>query len=424
MNFEKLNLIEPLVEALHKENIVVPTPIQQAAIPVLLEGKDILAFSQTGTGKTAAFLLPILQQLSLSDPLQGIKALVLAPTRELAAQIDKNLTSYGNLLNITHLTVYGGIPIEEQLEVLQNVPDILIATPGRLLDLLNRDALTLNQISHFVLDEADRMLDMGFQEDLDQLLTLLPERRQSMLFSATLPPQIRSLADKLLKNPVEIKTEISCQANEQVEQRVYHIERANKSLLMIDLLRKLDDKPAIIFTKTRNSADKLHLVLKEAGFDADRIHSDRSQKAREEILTSFRNKELQFLIATDIAARGIDIPHLEHVFNYELPQCAESYVHRIGRTGRAGKEGFAITLCEPEELAMLIEIRKLIRFNIPVVENHTYATVSLKKAMMLAEDILKGKAVEKKKYHGSKANGDYFRRQKREQRKQNGNKKH
>lgn len=417
MNFDLFNLNVALKKALQEANYVSPTPVQQQAIPLLLEGKDVLAFAQTGTGKTAAFLLPILQLLSIENASDAPRALILTPTRELALQVNQVIERLVKELSVRHLAVFGGTPIEEQIELIKNGIDILVATPGRLLDLVNREVLSLESIRFFVLDEADRMLDMGFQEDLDTLVSKLPTERQSMLFSATLPPQIRELAHLILRNPVEVHTETPALRNELVTQQVFHLEKNNKPLLLMDFLRKQGSEAAIIFTKTRQTADRLDQILRENGFQSDRLHSDRSQKAREEILDAFHNRRLQFLVTTDIAARGIDVPHLSMVFNYELPQQAESYVHRIGRTGRAGKTGTAITFCSPEELGMLTEIRKLIRFNIPVTENHTYATVSLRKALIEAQAILQGKAKEKKKYHGNKANGDYFRRQKREQRK-------
>lgn len=415
MTFDSFKLIHPLLKALEKGNFQTPTSIQELALPVLLEGKDLLGFAQTGTGKTAAFLLPVLQKVYKSKH-KRVKALILTPTRELAQQTGEALYLLGRYLEVSHAVIYGGVPHEEQIENLKGQIDIIIATPGRLLDLMGRGAVDLSGVEAFVLDEADRMLDMGFIDDIRQIIGQLPSGRQSMLFSATMPVLISALADSVLKDPVTVSAAPSSSASDLIDQKVYFIEKQNKSLLLIDFLRKEEVVSAIVFTKTRKSADALHARLQEAGLCSDRLHSERSQHARDTILNAFRNAALPVLIATDIAARGIDVSHLTHVFNYELPQAAETYIHRVGRTGRAGKEGIAITLCDPEEKAMLGEIQKLMRKCIPVVENHTYATLSLKKALAGADEKMAQKTA-KKPYMGSKANGDYFRRQKRAQRK-------
>lgn len=414
MNFEQLSLIQPILQALSLMGHTTPTLIQEKTIPATLSGSDVIGYAQTGTGKTGAFLLPILQLLEESI---GRKALILAPTRELAAQIGEQVRNYSQFLTTISLTVYGGTPIEQQIEQLKKGVDLLIATPGRLLDLTKRGAIDLAQYHYFVLDEADRMLDLGFQVDLNRIIDALPDQRQSMLFSATMPQPIEALCTRLLKDPVTIRVSNENSANQSIEQLVYHVEQENKPALLKEFLHKSEVEYALVFTKTRGAADKLHALLEEAGFKSDRLHSDRAQMARDRILNQFRNKELPILIATDIAARGIDIEHITHVFNYELPQEAQSYVHRIGRTGRAGRSGKAITLCTPQELPMLTEIRKLTRYNIPVKENHTFATLSLKKSLTQATDLMQGKAKEKKSYQGSKANGDYFRRKKIDQKK-------
>ena len=416
MTFDSFKLIHPLLKALEKGNFLTPTPIQEMAIPVLMEGKDLMAFAQTGTGKTAAFLLPLLQKVYKNNR-NGIKALILTPTRELAQQTGEAIYLLGKYMDVAHAVIYGGVPHDEQIEMFRGQVDIVVATPGRLLDLLGRNALKLDQVNTFVLDEADRMLDMGFIEDVQRILSTLPPKRQSMLFSATMSPTIAGLADVMLSEPERVFAAPTASASELIEQKVYYIEKQNKPSLLIDFLRKEEVKTAIVFTKTRKSADALHIRLQEAGFSSDRLHSDRSQHARDTILMAFRNGELPILVATDIAARGIDVAHLTHVFNYELPQEAETYIHRVGRTGRAGKEGIAITLCEPDDKAMLGDIQKLMRKCIPVVENHTYATLALKQALEVADLKIAGKAVAKKGYKGSKANGDYFRRQKMAQRK-------
>lgn len=414
MTFKSFNLIRPLLEALEQEKHHTPTPVQQNSLPSLLEGRDLLGFAQTGTGKTAAFLLPILNRIgTTSYRAPHPSVLILVPTRELARQIGEAVKQYGSFMKINHVVIYGGVPVEEQQEQMSQQVDIVVATPGRLLDLMERNIFISSDICQLVLDEADQMLDLGFSEDLQRIVSALPEDHQSMLFSATMPEGVVKLAEEILKDPVKVNVSPVSSTTELIEQKVYYIERENKRLLLMDFLRKAEVESAIVFTKTRKSADLLNAYLQEAGFTTDRLHSERSQHARETIITAFRNKELPVLIATDIAARGIDISHITHVFNYELPQASETYVHRVGRTGRAGKEGLAITLCDPDEVPMLTEIQKLTRRCIPVVENHTYATLSLKKALLAADDKMKQKAAEKKSYRGSKANGDFFRRQKR-----------
>lgn len=420
MTFEAFNLDEAICKALQKENLIEPTPIQQQAIPMLLENRDLIGFARTGTGKTVAFLLPIIQKLIKTPTTQSPSVLILAPTRELARQIGETLAMLTQFTSLTYTVVYGGVPVEEQIEALSTPVNLLIATPGRLLDLMNREAVTLDGVTTLVLDEADQMLTLGFSEDIQTILSKLPANHQSLLFSATHSKQIDKLAEEVLKDPVRIAAEQASTASEFIEQKVYYIEKHNKPLLLIDFLRKLEVQTAIVFTKTKKGTDALHERLQEAGFKTDRLHSDRSQHARDTILEAFRNGELPILVATDIAARGIDVAHLTHVFNYELPQEAETYIHRVGRTGRAGKEGIAITLCDPDDKAMLGDIQKLMRKCIPVVENHTYATLALKQALELADQKIAGKAVAKKTYKGSKANGDYFRRQKLARKKQQG----
>lgn len=418
MTFEAFNLDEALCKALQKENLIEPTPIQQQAIPLLLENRDLIGFARTGTGKTVAFLLPVIQKLQGRVVKATPEVLILAPTRELARQIGETLAALMAYTSLTYAVVYGGVPVEEQIEILSAPVNVLVATPGRLLDLLNRNAVTLEGVSMFVLDEADQMLTLGFFEDIQTILGKLPAGHQSLLFSATHSQQIDQLAEEVLHNPVRIAVEEASTASEYIEQKVYYVEKHNKPLLLIDFLRKPEVKSAIVFTKTRKSTDSLHERLQEAGFKTDRLHSDRSQHARDSILEAFRSGELPILVATDIAARGIDVAHLTHVFNFELPQEAETYIHRVGRTGRAGKEGMAITLCDPDDKAMLGDIQKLMRKCIPVVENHTYATLALKQALEVADLKIAGKAVAKKSYKGNKANGDYFRRQKLARKKQ------
>ena len=418
MKFEDLNIDKRVAEILNTKGFKTPTDIQKAVIPAILDGRDILAIAQTGTGKTGAFLIPILDRLIQTTRGNTPKALILVPTRELAQQVGKVFNELNKDLEIKHITVYGGTPIEEQITELQKGMELIIATPGRLVDLIKREIVSLSTINTLVLDEADRMLDMGFNEDITFISNQLSSHINTRLFSATTSDSVKELSSKTLNNPLIAEITQPSTTTELIEQKVYYVERLNKNNLLTEFLRKPDITSAIIFTKTRKSADSLNEYLQGAGFNCDRIHSDRSQQVRENILELFRKAELPILIATDIAARGIDISHISHVFNFELPQEAETYIHRVGRTGRAGKDGLAITLCAPEEKAMLIEIQKMMKKCIPVVHSHTYANIALTKALQAADDIIAGKK-EKNRYKGSKANGDYFRRQKMEKRKNN-----
>ncbi|MGL4292828.1 MAG: DEAD/DEAH box helicase [Bacteroidales bacterium] len=419
MTFEDFQLHPSLLKSLVENKFNSPTPVQAQTLPPALAGKDILGIAQTGTGKTAAYLVPVIQRL-YSHKEEGMceKALILVPTRELVQQVGEMFDKITGDTKLRMQLIYGGVPVEEQIEALASDPDVLIATPGRLLDLLRRKAFSLDSVHFFILDEADRMLDLGFAEDLKTIVSGLPSQRQSMLFSATMLPDVAALAQNLLSEPETISVVPESMDTSLIQQKVYYIEKQNKANLLIDFLRKPEVKSAIVFTKTRKGADMLHIALQDVGIESDRLHSDRSQHARDTILQAVRDQKLPVLIATDIAARGIDVAHLTHVFNFELPQAAETYIHRIGRTGRAGKDGVAISFCEPEEKAMLGEIQKLMKQTIPVVENHTYATLSLKKALLGADEKIAGKAAKKKSYMGSKANGDYFRRQKMAKKKQ------
>ena len=409
MSFGDFALDGALLGVLKEKGFETPTDIQKAVIPLAIEGRDILAIAQTGTGKTGAFMIPILHRLSKSN--EQVKALILVPTRELAQQVSQVFDELTPNTSTSCSIIYGGVPIEEQIEKLQNRVDLIVATPGRLVDLINRNEINLSSIEMFVLDEADRMLDMGFTEDITFIRSKLPTAVNTMLFSATMPAEVKTLSETILKDPfIEEVSKVST-ITELIEQKVYYVEKFNKNNLLVEFLRKKEVESAIVFTKTRKSADALNEYLQEMGFVCDRIHSDRSQHARDTALESFRIAELPILIATDIAARGIDISHITHVFNFELPQEPETYIHRVGRTGRAGKDGLAITLCAPEEKAMLIDIQKLTKKHIPVVQSHTYANIALTKALQAADDKIAGKK-EKSRYKGSKANGDYFRREK------------
>ena len=368
MTFQELNLIEPLKRAVAEKGYTTPTPIQQQAIPPALEGRDLLGCAQTGTGKTAAFTLPILQLLSAEPRTKGrrtIKTLVLTPTRELAIQIDECCRDYARYTDIRHCVIFGGVNQRPQVDALQKGVDLLVATPGRLLDLIGQGYVTLDTIRFFVLDEADRMLDMGFIHDIRRILPLLPERRQTLFFSATMPESIAALAAKILRNPVLVTVTPPASVVETIAQTVHFAEKAEKSQLLIDLLSASDAQQVLVFSRTKHGADKLAKILNRAGIRSCAIHGNKSQNARVKAMNDFKSGECRVMIATDIAARGIDIDQLPLVINYELPEVAETYVHRIGRTGRAGHEGAAWSFCSEDEFEYLCDIQKLTGLTIP-----------------------------------------------------------
>ena len=384
MLFKELELIEPILKALETEGYTNPTPIQEQAIPSALAGKDILGCAQTGTGKTAAFSIPILQLVCQSQLngnfTKGIKALILTPTRELAIQIDESIAAYGKNLRISHEVIFGGVSQHHQVINLKKGVDILTATPGRLLDLMQQGFIHLKDIRFFVLDEADRMLDMGFINDVKKVVAKLPEKKQTLFFSATMPDEIEKLANTLLKNPVTIAVTPVSSTVEKIEQAIYFVEKENKKNLLQDLLQDSTIKSALVFTRTKHGADKVVKNLVKQGITAEAIHGNKSQNARQRALNNFKNGSTRILVATDIAARGIDVDGLSHVFNYELPNVPETYVHRIGRTGRAGESGMAISFCDTEERAYLKDIQKLIKIELPVVSNHEYHSATPQKA--------------------------------------------
>lgn len=369
MNFQDLNLIQPILCAVHEAGYSTATEIQNKAIPQVLKGNDIIGCAQTGTGKTAAFAIPILQLLQTNPSgKRGIRALILAPTRELAIQVDENFKAYGKHLRLRHLAVYGGVPQGRQVAALKKGIDILIATPGRLLDLMQQGFVHLSQIEILVLDEADRMLDMGFINDIKKILAKLPAKKQTLFFSATMPKPIRKFSDTILNNAVEISVTPVSSAAQTVKQSVYFVEKKQKTELLVDLLKDTAIRRSLVFTRTKHGADRLVKQLTRTGIYAAAIHGDKSQSARQKALTDFKNSKIRVLIATDIAARGIDIDELPHVVNYELPNVPETYVHRIGRTGRAGMEGTAVSFCDSEERDDLKNIQKLIGFSMPVLQ--------------------------------------------------------
>jgi ATP-dependent RNA helicase RhlE len=374
MLFEQLGLIEPILKALKKEGYTTPTPIQEQSIPVVLKGKDILGLAQTGTGKTAAFAIPMLQllhqELRNTKGYRHTRGLILTPTRELAIQISESFESYGRFTGITHEVIYGGVSQHSQTLALRNGTDILIATPGRLLDLMNQGYVHLDHLQMFVLDEADRMLDMGFIHDVKRVIRELPKQKQTLLFSATMPPAIADLAGSLLQQPVRVEVTPVSSTVEKIDQYVYFIEKNQKLTLLVHLLTEKNIKRTLVFTRTKHGADRIAKDLKKAGIGADAIHGNKSQSARQNALTNFKRGKLKVLVATDIAARGIDVDALEHVINYDLPDVPETYVHRIGRTGRAGADGMAFSFCDGrEEMSNLRGINKLIGLKIPAVEH-------------------------------------------------------
>jgi ATP-dependent RNA helicase RhlE len=376
VSFNELQLIEPVLQALSNEGYTHPTPIQTKAIPIVLQGKDLLGCAQTGTGKTAAFTIPILQLLHArktpATARPAIRALILTPTRELAIQIDESIAAYGKFLPLKHQVIFGGVSQYQQVKGLQQGVDILVATPGRLLDLMRQRHVSLRSIEFFVLDEADRMLDMGFVHDVKRIITFLPEKRQSLFFSATMPREITQLANILLTNPEKVEVTPASSTVEIIDQRLYFVEQQNKQSLLVHLLKDPSIETALIFTQMKHSADRLAKSLVKAGIRTEAIHGNKSQQARQAALASFKNKQIRVLVATDIAARGIDIDELTHVINYELPNVPETYVHRIGRTGRAGSSGVALSLCDWSEKVYLSDIQKLIKKSITVIADHPY----------------------------------------------------
>ncbi len=374
MTFKDLNLVEPILEALETEGYTQPTPIQEKAIPILLQKKDLLGCAQTGTGKTAAFAIPIIQLLYLEKGTQRgprhIQTLILTPTRELAIQIGESFGAYGRHCGLKHTVIFGGVSQGKQVEALRGGVDILIATPGRLLDLMNQQFISLQHLNTFVLDEADRMLDMGFIHDVKKVISKLPSKRQTLFFSATMPPEIQKLANTILHNPVKVEVTPVSSTTDTVEQLVYLVEKKDKRALLIRLLQNKEIKSALVFTRTKHGADKICKDIVKAGLRSNAIHGNKSQNARQNALNGFKEGKIRVLVATDIAARGIDVDNLSHVINYDLPNIPETYVHRIGRTGRAGASGIALSFCDSEEKAYLRDITKLIAKNIPTLTYH------------------------------------------------------
>ncbi len=376
MSFEDLELIEPILRALKSEGYTIPTPIQEQAIPIVLHGRDLIGCAQTGTGKTAAFAVPILQILKGEAPAARssrlIKSLILTPTRELAIQIGDSFSAYGKHTGLRHTVIFGGVPQFSQTQSLKAGIDILVATPGRLLDLINQRFVDLHHVNIFVLDEADRMLDMGFIHDVKKIIALLPKQRQTLLFSATMPPEIVKLADAMLTSPVMVSVTPESMTVDIIDQSVYFVGKKDKNALLSYLLKDKSVVSALVFTRTKHGADKVVKYLSREGIQAEAIHGNKSQNARQRALNNFKAKKTRLLIATDIAARGLDIDELSHVINFDLPNIPETYVHRIGRTGRAGLSGIALSFCDADEKEYLRDINKLISKKIPSVDDHPF----------------------------------------------------
>ena len=375
MTFEQLGIIKPLCDALSNKGYNNPTPIQEQSIPHVLQGRDIVGCAQTGPGKTASFAIPILQLLDSTKKFgnKDIKALILAPTRELAIQIADSFGDYGKNLGIRHTVIFGGVSQVNQVNRLKAGVDILIATPGRLLDLMNQGYISLKTIDYFVLDEADRMLDMGFIHDIKKIIPKLPSKRHTIFFSATVSPDIKKLSDSLLHNPIRVNVTPVNSTAELVQQSVYFVKKEDKRSLLKHVLSGDDIEHVLVFTRTKHGADRVVKDLTKFGIKSAAIHGDKSQGAREKALAGFKSRSIKVLVATDIASRGIDVNQLSHVINFELPEVAETYVHRIGRTGRAGAQGVAISFCTQDEMPYLNGITKLINKKINVVKSHPFA---------------------------------------------------
>lgn len=375
MQFTELKIIEPVLKALKEEEYTTPTPIQQQTIPLLLDGHDLLGSAQTGTGKTAAFAIPILQHLYLASGKKkkhNIRSLIITPTRELAIQIDTSFKTYGKYTGLKTAVIFGGVNQKTQTNTLQSGVDILVATPGRLLDLMDQGFISLDNIQYFVLDEADRMLDMGFINDIRKIIAKLPDKRQSMFFSATLPRNIVELSRKILTHPKKVEINRESAPAETIKQYLYYTNKKNKKDLILHILENQDIDPVLLFSRTKHGADKIVRNLKKQNIASEAIHGDKSQNQRQKTLAKFKERKIRVLVASDLASRGIDIDKLKYVINYDIPNESETYVHRIGRSGRAGDEGTAISLCEPEENGYVKDIEKLIKGRIERVNGHPF----------------------------------------------------
>lgn len=375
MSFTSLNLSDPLLRSLNEEGYTHPTPIQEKAIPAALQGRDILGCAQTGTGKTAAFTVPILELLLVkknNSVQRNIRSLIVTPTRELAIQIDESIRRYGRFTGLKSAVIFGGVNQKSQVKELKQGVDILTATPGRLFDLMNQGFITISDIEIFVLDEADRMLDMGFIHDIRKLLKVLPKKRQTLFFSATMPPDIVRLSSTILHNPFNIEVTPESPTVEKIRQEVYFVDKSNKKHLLTELLREESAGSTLVFTRTKRGANQVVKMLNSKNIQSEALHGNKSQSARQKALSNFKDQSTRVLVATDIAARGIDVDELQYVINYEMPNIPETYVHRIGRTGRAGSSGTALSFVDADEKPFLRDIEKLINRKIPVVDDHDF----------------------------------------------------
>lgn len=403
MTFKELNLVPPILKALQNKNYTTPTPIQEKAIPQVLKNKDVLACAQTGTGKTAAFSIPIIQQMLNKSTIDGkIKCLIVTPTRELAIQIKENIDEYSQYTSLKNVVIFGGVKQNAQVNQLRNGADILIATPGRLLDLINQKFISLQKIEYFVLDEADRMLDMGFINDIKKIIKLLPKKRQSLFFSATMPPNIVKLANTILYQPIKIEVTPVSSTAETIQQSVYLTNKNEKKDLLIHLLKNEDMDQVLVFSRTKHGANRIARDLDKKRIKAVPIHGDRSQNQRQKALSDFKDGKLRVLVATDIAARGIDIDKLKYVINYDVPNLPETYVHRIGRSGRAGEDGIAISICEPEELEYLKDVEKLIKQKVKVIKDHPFPQTDKPMTATEKKEVNKEKARRKQEFFANR----------------------
>ncbi len=406
MQFEELGIAAPILRALRDENYSEPTSIQEKAIPIILRKNDVLGSAQTGTGKTAAFAIPIIQLLEGKEGQQKgrrkIKALVLTPTRELAIQIGSSFSVYGKYTSIKNTVVFGGVNQESQVSAIRKGVDVLVATPGRLLDLIDQGYISLQSIDYFVLDEADRMLDMGFVHDIRKLIAILPKERQSLFFSATMPKNIVDLSRKILMNPAKIEVSPVSSTAETIQQYLYYTNKKNKTELLLHILKDKAIDPVLLFAKTKHGADRIVRNLRKKKIQCAAIHGDKSQNQRQKALKQFKNREIRILVATDIAARGIDIDKLKYVINYDIPNIAETYVHRIGRSGRAGEDGVAYSLCEPEENEFVRDIERLINRKIDLAEDNPFPQTDKPMTEMEKKIFEKEKAIKRQEFFANR----------------------
>ena len=406
MTFKNLKLVKPILKAIHEKGYESPTKIQEKAIPLILKRNDILGIAQTGTGKTAAFAIPIIQLIYKIDGINNnsstLRALILTPTRELAIQIKENIDDYNKYTNLKHSVIFGGIKQYSQVKSIKNGIQILVATPGRLIDLINQQFISLDDIKLFVLDEADRMLDMGFINDIKKIIALLPKKRQNIFFSATMPDKILDLSKKILVQPKKVQIKRKSSVVNTIDHFVYFTNKKDKTLLLSIILKEKINDQVLIFVRTKHGADKLVRKLTKLNYKAAAIHGNKSQNNRQKTLNDFKNNSLNILVATDIAARGIDVNKLNFVINFDIPNLPETYVHRIGRSGRAGQKGVAYSICEPEENSYLKDIENLIKISIPIIQNNPYPQTDKPMTVEQKKEFTKEKIRKKREFFNSR----------------------